>query len=110
PKTKSQNAGKPGPTHRFPAKSNTFSRTFLLIFQVNPHSSRTTPEGGRARRRRDTVRAKRLARGRVSHVRSYLACDKFILDQISDRPGRFDAHEWESGLPASDMLSSSSKI
>ncbi|MDF0522241.1 hypothetical protein P0R31_33920, partial [Bradyrhizobium yuanmingense] len=42
PKTKSQNAGKRGPTHRFPAKSNTCSRPVLLVFQVNPHSSRTT--------------------------------------------------------------------
>ncbi|MET4038232.1 hypothetical protein ABMB68_009803, partial [Bradyrhizobium sp. RT4a] len=33
-----------GPTPRFPAKSNTTSRQILLISQINPHSSRTTPE------------------------------------------------------------------
>ena len=42
PKAKSKNARKPGPTPRFPAKSNTISRPILLISQVNPHSSRTT--------------------------------------------------------------------
>ncbi|MET4156367.1 hypothetical protein, partial [Bradyrhizobium sp. RT7a] len=33
-----------GPTPRFPAKSNTTSRQILLISQINPHSSRTTPD------------------------------------------------------------------
>ncbi|WFU40012.1 hypothetical protein QA640_38120 [Bradyrhizobium sp. CB82] len=41
-KAKSQNAGKRGPTHRFPAKSNTVSTPLLVISQAIPHSSRTT--------------------------------------------------------------------
>src|SRR3954454_20430958 len=42
PNPKTQNARKPGPTHRFPAKSNTCSRQITATDQSLPNSSRAT--------------------------------------------------------------------